>query len=64
MLDEATSALDAANEERLYNELAATRTTPVSVSHRPGIVRFHHDVLELPGDGSWRVVPAPGYRLG
>ena len=64
MLDEATSALDAANEERLYRELAATRTTPVSVSHRPGIVRFHHDVLELPGDGSWRVVPARGYRLG
>ncbi|MFM1991997.1 MAG: hypothetical protein RJA99_4954 [Pseudomonadota bacterium] len=63
MLDEATSALDAANEERLYRELAATRTTPVSVSHRPGIVRFHHDVLELPGDGTWRVVPAEGYRL-
>ena len=63
MLDEATSALDAANEERLYRELAGTRTTPVSVSHRPGIVRFHHDVLELPGDGTWRIVPADGYRL-
>jgi putative ATP-binding cassette transporter len=64
VLDEATSALDAANEERLYRALAATRTTPVSVSHRPGVVRFHHDVLELPGDGSWRRVPARGYRLG
>ena len=63
MLDEVTSALDPANEERLYRELAATRTTPVSVSHRPGIVRFHHDVLELPGDGTWRVVPAQGYRF-
>ena len=62
-LDEATSALDAANEERLYRELAASRTTPLSVSHRPGIVRFHRDVLELPGDGSWRLLPAQGYRL-
>jgi hypothetical protein len=26
-------------------------------------VRFHADVLELPGDGSWRVLPAEGYRL-
>jgi putative ATP-binding cassette transporter len=64
MLDEATSALDAANEERLYRELAATRTTPVSVSHREGIVPYHDEVLELPGDGSWRVLPARGYRLG
>ncbi len=64
MLDEATSALDTANEERLYRELAGTRTTPVSVSHRTGIVRFHHEVLELPGDGSWRRLPARGYRPG
>jgi putative ATP-binding cassette transporter len=63
LLDEATSALDAANEENLYTELAATRTTPVSVSHRPGILRFHERVLELPGDGTWRVVPATGYRF-
>ncbi len=63
MLDEATSALDAANEERLYRELAATRTTAVSVSHRQGVVRYHDRVLELPGDGTWRVVPADGYRL-
>jgi putative ATP-binding cassette transporter len=63
MLDEATSALDAANEEHLYRALALTRTTPVSVSHRPGVVRFHADVLVLPGDGSWRRLPADGYRL-
>ncbi|MFO0232154.1 MAG: ATP-binding cassette domain-containing protein, partial [Burkholderiales bacterium] len=63
MLDEATSALDAANEERLYLELAATRTTAVSVSHRQGVVRYHDRILELPGDGTWRIVPADGYRL-
>jgi putative ATP-binding cassette transporter len=63
MLDEATSALDAGNEENLYRQLAQTRTTPVSVSHRPGILRFHAQVLELPGDGSWRLVPAADYRF-
>jgi len=63
MLDEATSALDAANEENLYRQLAATRTTPVSVSHRAGVIPFHRHVLELPGDGSWRVLPAHGYRF-
>ncbi|MEO0002758.1 MAG: hypothetical protein RLZZ22_450, partial [Pseudomonadota bacterium] len=38
-------------------------STPVSISHRPAILPFHQQVLELPGDGSWRVVPAAGYRF-
>ena len=63
MLDEATSALDAANEENLYRQLAATRTTPVSVSHRPGVLPFHDRVLELPGGGQWRLLPASDYRF-
>lgn len=53
MLDEATSALDATNEARLYEQLALAGITPVSVSHRPGILRFHRHVLWLPGDGRW-----------
>ena len=61
MLDEATSALDAANEENLYRQLAATRTTPVSVSHRPGLLKYHRRVLELTGGGGWKVEPADGY---
>jgi putative ATP-binding cassette transporter len=63
MLDEASSALDAANEARLYAQLAGIGSTPVSISHRPAILPFHQQVLELPGDGSWRVVPAAGYRF-
>jgi len=63
MLDEATSALDAANEARLYGQLAQTRITPVSVSHRPALLPFHAQVLELPGDGSWRLIPATQYRF-
>ncbi len=55
VLDEATSALDAANEEDLYRELIAAGTTPVSVSHRDAIRKFHVQVLELTGDGKWRL---------
>ena len=63
LLDEATSALDAANEEQLYRELARLHTTPVSVSHRPALLAYHEQVLELAGDGRWRLVPAKGYRF-
>lgn len=58
VLDEATSALDAINEEALYREMAAVGTTPVSVSHRDSLARFHAQVLELTGDGGWRLQPA------
>ena len=62
LLDEATSALDAANEERLYGQLAALSITPISVSHRPAVLGYHRQVLELPGDGSWCLHSAATYR--
>ncbi|MBI4756880.1 MAG: ABC transporter ATP-binding protein/permease [Betaproteobacteria bacterium] len=60
VLDEATSALDVANEESLYRELAAAGTTLISVSHRSAVLKFHRQVLELAGDGEWRLRPAAG----
>lgn len=63
MLDEATSALDAANEEAVYRQLVQSATTPVSVSHRASLLRFHRLVLELSGDGRWAVHPAADYRF-
>jgi vitamin B12/bleomycin/antimicrobial peptide transport system ATP-binding/permease protein len=61
ILDEATSALDPANEERLYRELIAAGVTPVSVSHHAAIQQFHHQLLELNGDGEWHLsVPSRG----
>ncbi|WP_309678299.1 ABC transporter ATP-binding protein/permease [Polaromonas sp.] len=62
LLDESTSALDAANEQNLYGQLAELSITPISVSHRPAIARHHHRVLALPGDGSWTLHEARGYR--
>jgi putative ATP-binding cassette transporter len=58
ILDEATSALDAANEEHLYRELIAAGTTPISVSHHAGLRKFHRQVLELDGEGRWKLQPA------
>jgi putative ATP-binding cassette transporter len=62
LLDEATSALDAANEERLYRQLAELSVTPISVSHHPSVLQYHHTVLEMLGDGRWTLHPAAGYR--
>ena len=67
VLDEATSALDAANESALYQALAAAGTTLVSVSHRDTLLKFHPQVLELTGEGAWKlkstgaVPPAPSF---
>src|SRR4029079_13406403 len=58
MLDEATSALDIRNEEHLYRQLLGTNTTVVSISHHSNLLKFHHQVLELAGDGSWNLESA------
>jgi len=63
ILDEATSALDIANEDNLYKELAASGTTMVSVGHRPTILKYHPQVLELTGDGSWKLYSANDYSF-
>lgn len=63
MLDEATSALDGENEETLYRLLAGTETTLISVSHRPTVLKYHANVLELDGGGGWRLLPASDYRF-
>ena len=51
ILDEATSALDVANEDSLYQLLAGSTTTLISVGHRPSILKYYPQVLELTGNG-------------
>lgn len=61
ILDEATSALDLKNEQHLYEQLQATKTTFVSVGHRMSLLQYHQQVLELLGDSSWRLLSAEEY---
>lgn len=63
VLDEATSALDAANEERLYRALTIDGCTPISVSHRPALLAYHQQVLEMKGERDWSLQPAEHYRF-
>ncbi len=64
ILDEATSALDAANETHLYGLLRASGATYVSVGHSPSLMAHHDQVLELKGEGRWRLAPASAFRQG
>ncbi|HSG22562.1 MAG TPA: ATP-binding cassette domain-containing protein, partial [Azonexus sp.] len=63
ILDEATSALDIANEDSLYQQLADSETTMVSVGHRPSILKYHPQVLELTGEGGWQLYAAADYQF-
>jgi putative ATP-binding cassette transporter len=58
ILDEATSALDSQNEDALYQQLQEAGTTLVSVSHHLNLIKYHKQVLELEGDGSWHLSAA------
>jgi putative ATP-binding cassette transporter len=54
-LDEATSALDAAHEAQLYERLGAEKIDVISVGTRTALLDFHDVVLELLGNGAWRI---------
>jgi vitamin B12/bleomycin/antimicrobial peptide transport system ATP-binding/permease protein len=56
-LDEATSALDPGLEFALYQLVRAELPdcVVVSVSHRPTVEQHHEHLLELLGEGQWRL---------
>ena len=64
VLDEATSALDVATEQHLYSLLRQRELAVVSIGHRPTLKSFHDSVLELSGNGDWRLIPATSYDFG
>ena len=61
VLDEATSALDVKLEKHLYKLLKDRDLAVISVGHRPTLIEFHDSVLQLVGDGSWRLIPSASY---
>jgi putative ATP-binding cassette transporter len=62
-MDESTSALDSENEAALFEMLAETSTTLISVSHHPSLVRYHSQVLELTTDCNWVLHPANKFEF-
>lgn len=58
--DEATSGLDISNEEQMYRAMKAAGVTMLSVGHRPSLVQFHDEVVELlnDGKGGWKAMKA------
>lgn len=65
ILDEATSALDGKNEASLYQHLQESSITFISVGHRPSLFKYHQQVLELTGNGEWKLssVDVDRYKL-
>lgn len=63
VLDEATSALDESNEDTLYQQVLTSETTLISTGHRSSILKYHPQVLELTGNGSWQLYAAGDYRF-
>ena len=63
VLDEATSALDVKTEKKLYELLKKRELALISVGHRPTLIEFHSSVLELLGEGAWRLIPSSSYTF-
>lgn len=61
ILDEATSALDVRNEANVYRVLRKTGTSYLSVGHRPTLIRHHDEVLELDGEGGYKLYTSEEY---
>jgi putative ATP-binding cassette transporter len=57
-LDDPAGSLDAQGVQRVYEALARSPITYVSVAGHIDLRPYHDLVLELPGDGSWKVGPA------
>ena len=63
VLDEATSALDIETEKKLYNLLKKRELSMISVGHRPSLKDFHQNILELRGNGNWKLLTAENYNF-
>ena len=61
ILDEATSALDINTEKKLYSLLKERELSLISVGHRPSLKDFHENILELNGQGDWKLLTSDKY---
>lgn len=61
-LDEATSAMDLATEARLYEMIAGSGASFISVGHRVSILDYHTHALRLHPGGGWTFGPVAEVR--
>jgi putative ATP-binding cassette transporter len=61
-LDEATSALDVPNEQLMYELLNSQRVPYLSSGHRPTLLKFHRNILQLSANHTWKVEPSPQFE--
>ena len=54
---------DIKTEQSLYELLKQRDLSFISVGHRPSLIDFHTSVLELKGEGSWRLLPKNDYKF-
>lgn len=54
-LDEATTAIDAESEELLYGLVSKITKAHMSIGYRENLAKYHHTLIELKGDGKWRI---------
>jgi vitamin B12/bleomycin/antimicrobial peptide transport system ATP-binding/permease protein len=57
-LDEATSSLDVDNEQLMYELLKNQDIPYLSSGHRPTLLKFHRNVLELSANNRWKIEPS------
>jgi putative ATP-binding cassette transporter len=62
-LDEATSALDVPNERLMYRLLNRHNIPFLSSGHRPTLLKFHRNILQLSPNHGWKVEPSPEFEL-
>ncbi|MFZ2060501.1 MAG: hypothetical protein WAU82_05785, partial [Candidatus Binatus sp.] len=61
-LDEATSALDVANEQLMYELLKQQGIQFLSSGHRPTLLKFHRNVLQLSANDRWKIQPSAEFQ--
>jgi putative ATP-binding cassette transporter len=62
VIDEATSALEPAQVDMLYTLLASLGSTVVTCGNGSNLTKYHTNVLELAGDGTWKLHTAKEYK--